>query len=397
MGHSSLANMSRLPLATVLLAIAALVASEEAFINTDQVVPEESTRSSPVELVAPKEINNRVSSRHQPPPFSASEHVARLVEATARTSSASVCGVGATCKFVVHIHSDSHETDNTGEEADKSMDMTMLLTVKRTGQSTYKVYGSDFKDKVQSTRPQENVGDIEASKMNNCLKWMELEVSESNGQFTAHMNLVSGSPIKQDDEGCAEDAQEFQQYVLGAFESLTAPTQAVAEANSAPSHHSGAQTAELVEFADVQHQATNKRTTHYRREVHDDGSVTVHRQYHFDFTQDATPAPFLLMTGDNSLTSQGQGTNQVDASGKVQSSSDVITSGVGRDSTNDLLCKDNPSKGSTCEKDEAAQNSFPASEARLEQKVITKITKVSEEELLQEELEPLDQFLQRHR
>merc|ERR1712054_608376 len=323
--------------------------------------------------------------------------VQRLLEQTAQMGSPIICPVGSSCKFHVKMHSNSHETDNTGVEADKQMDMSFDMIVQATGEKTFSVKGENFVDHIASTRAEENVDLVnEVAKFNNCLKHMIDIVTEDGGKFSALMAEPTGSTISQDDQDCMEDAQEFSAYVTGAFEVLANPTEAAAVANEAPEHTSGPVTSELLEFADVQHQLDSKKTTHYRREVHDDGSVTVHRQYNIEYNQDSLPAPFLLQADDNSLASAGTGNTKVDSAGKVTSSEDAVTSTIGKDSPDGLTCVPDPSKGKTCETAEADAKGPPKEKVRMETKFDYIVTKVQEEELLQE-LETLDQFWQRQK
>merc|ERR1711998_728586 len=208
--------------------------------------------------------------------------------------------------------------------------------------------------------------------------------------------------------GCAEDAKEFDMYVKGAFELLAAPADATVEENMPAEEGSGPDTyntpgrrllnqVELLEFADVQEHADSKKTTHYRRETHEDGSATIHRRTSIQFAEDPLPAPFLLQqsTDASSLTSLGSYVSTLDNQNSVKKttgSSDTRIGGSQQGSSTSGVLLQEGTCESPCVVD--SEVDWEGQEVVMEQEVVIAIERIDTEELLQQE--PYEQFLQRH-
>ena len=84
----------------------------------------------------------------------------------------------------------------------------------------------------------------------------------------------------------------------------------------------------LIQFSETVQDANGKRTTHYHREQHENGSMTVHRRHSWELEASKHPQP-VLMQDKESLTMDAAGHNTVDANGVSVKSKETTKNQLG--------------------------------------------------------------------
>jgi len=312
-----------------------------------------------------------------------------------------LCNTNQQCSYTINISSKSENEDNKHAEMneDQAMELTFDLhvnpgTVQSGGQTTYILTASNYKTTENDKDGQTADLTSDDATFERCLLACRLEVVQEDATGSMQFMLKhTDSNIPDDDTTCAEDATKIYNMLVGSTNTISNAEKA-ATTQEAGHQSSGQETTELIEFRHVQPDTNGKRTTHYRREMHDNGSVTIHRTHTYELEQlrQSTPA------GKDSVSLVGQGSSTVGSDGTVQKATETNTNVIGKDSPKTgFSCTGNgeiDANGKSCDTSEV--NTQQPEKARMEVDVIFMATLLSNEEMLVEDRESFEEFIERH-
>ena len=150
-------------------------------------------------------------------------------------------------------------------------------------------------------------------------------------------------------EACSAFEEKIQSIYAGTIEALA-------------SVFASADDGELMQFSERVPDANGFRTSHYRREKHDDGSMTVHRARTWEHAADRHPMPILMQNDGaaSSLTLTATGSSTSNSNGVTTKSTDVADAKLGEDSkSTGFSCQGNGKQdgtGTSCNTNEVPGN-----------------------------------------
>lgn len=168
-----------------------------------------------------------------------------------------------------------------------------------------------------------------------------------------------------------------------------------------PGVYASADDESLIQFSETVQDANGKRTTHYRREQHENGSMTVHRRHSWDLEASKHPQPVLMQGSQQSLTMSSDGSNNFSANGTPTGSDETTTNKLGAASPKTgFSCTGSTTpdaEGKSCNAAGTPANVEEAQTVRIENDTNEGITLVSSEPVTDLVQKPtLNEFLQGH-
>ena len=256
-----------------------------------------------------------------------------------------LCDQASECVYELTLSSTSSESDN-GATASQDPEITLSykLRIRPAGAAnTFVIDGEDYVVGGQSPGDPAQVG-----LFNNCFNNAERHVvQDSNG----NVQMLAKTEDSQSGvtEACSAFEEKIQSIYAGTIEALA-------------SVFASADDGELMQFSERVPDANGFRTSHYRREKHDDGSMTVHRARTWEHAADRHPMPILVQNDGaaSSLTLTATGSSTSNSNGVTTKSTDVADAKLGEDSkSTGFSCQGNGKQdgtGTSCNTNEVPGN-----------------------------------------
>merc|ERR1712166_856445 len=255
-----------------------------------------------------------------------------------------LCDQASECVYELTLSSTSSESDNGATASQDEITLSYKLRIRPAGAAnTFVIDGEDYVVGGQSPGDPAQVG-----LFNNCFNNAERHVvQDSNG----NVQMLAKTEDSQSGvtEACSAFEEKIQSIYAGTIEALA-------------SVFASADDGELMQFSERVPDANGFRTSHYRREKHDDGSMTVHRARTWEHAADRHPMPILLQNdgATSSLTMTATGSSTSNSNGVTTKSTDVADAKLGEDSkSTGFSCQGNGKQdgtGTSCNTNEVPGN-----------------------------------------
>ena len=240
-----------------------------------------------------------------------------------------LCDEGSECVYKLTLSSATSESDNDQTSSqDGEITLSYELRVRATGTAdTFVIDGENYV--VGGKSP----GDASlTTEFNDCFNKAERHViQDANGNVQMMAAEVDTDALKESGtltEACSAFEERIQSIYAGTVETLA-------------SVFASAGDEELMQFSERVPDANGFRTTHYRREKHADGSMTVHRARTWEHAPDRHPVPMLLQ-------SEGKASSlDMKAKGSSTSKGGITTDS--KDKADATLGTDSDSTGFSCQ------------------------------------------------
>ena len=242
-----------------------------------------------------------------------------------------LCDEGSECVYKLTLSSATSESDNDQTSSqDGEITLSYELRVRATGTAdTFVIDGENYV--VGGKSP----GDASlTTEFNDCFNKAERHViQDANGNVQMMAAEVDTDALKESGtltEACSAFEERIQSIYAGTVETLA-------------SVFASAGDEELMQFSERVPDANGFRTTHYRREKHADGSMTVHRARSWEHAPDRHPVPMLLQsdgtTSDSSMEVAVAGSSTSNADGITTLSTDKADASLGADGGTGFSCQ----------------------------------------------------------
>jgi hypothetical protein len=274
-----------------------------------------------------------------------------------------LCDEGFECVYKLTLSSATSESDNGATSSqDGEITLSYQLRVRPAGSpNTFIIDGENYV--VGGKSP----GDAaQTSDFNECFNKAEREViqdASGNVQMMAVDTETLEEIVKSGKltQKCSSFEERIQSIYAGTIETLA-------------SVFASADDEELMQFSERVPDANGFRTTHYRREKHADGSMTVHRARTWEHAPDRHPVPMLLQSEGkaSSLDMKAKGSS-TSKGGITTDSKDKADATLGTDSdSTGFSCQGNGKKdenGQSCAKKEVPSDKEQPENVRIQSSV----------------------------
>merc|ERR1712166_1035557 len=294
-----------------------------------------------------------------------------------------LCDQASECVYELTLSSTSSESDNGATASQDEITLSYKLRIRPVGAAnTFVIDGEDYVVGGQSPGDPAQVG-----LFNNCFNNAERHVvQDSNG----NVQMLAKTEDSQSGvtEACSAFEEKIQSIYAGTIEALA-------------SVFASADDGELMQFSERVPDANGFRTSHYRREKHDDGSMTVHRARTWEHAADRHPMPILMQSDGaaSSLTMTATGSSTSNSNGVTTKSTDVADAKLGEDSkSTGFSCQGNGKQdgtGTSCNTNEVPGNN-EGENVRLKSQTGYQITLLTTTPTQLVQTMTMDEFLQSH-
>lgn len=270
------------------------------------------------------------------------------IDTASETLKLKLCATDHQCTYHVQLASTSSESDN-GKASSQSNELTQSYTLAVTPGNTpnaFVIDGSDYT--VGGSNATAHAGVF-----NECFGLSQRHVIQHPED--GDIELLVEHSVAVEENSCSQWEQKIQSIYAGTVEALAGV-------------YAHAKDADLLEFSDSVNVGNAKRTTHYRREHHADGTMTIHRKRSWDAGKGSHPMPMMLQTTETSLGATADGKTETNTDGVTESSKDKVKGNLGGDSNADFGCtgsSEADGNGESCNNDEVPADKDKEQTVRL--------------------------------
>merc|ERR1712166_1155483 len=291
-----------------------------------------------------------------------------------------LCDDGSDCIYVVKLFSTPSESDN-GKNSSQSGQATLSydLHVKPAGAPNAFIIDGENYTVGGETTPDA----VLAGSFNDCFSKAERHaIQDSNGNvemMTQTENSQSGVS-----EACSKYEKTIQNIYAGTVEALAGV-------------FASSEDEDLLQFSESVRDVNGMRTTHYHREHHDDGSITVNHERTWELANQ-NPVPVLLQSGGGLLGLKSSGSSK-SSKGITTKTQDQAKANIGSDSDSTPLCQGNgeaDAQGRSCNTNEVPADKNTEETIRLKSETDYSVTLTSTTPVDLEHTMSMVEFLQSH-